>query len=672
MNTREQRSRETLDRAIDAIKQGEFNAAVGICKEYLAVHPNSVPHRQLLGHVLVRKGDLDEARRQLELAASNAPDYAAIYEDLGSLEALAGNLDAAVELLRKAVKLDPTITTAHRKLARALADAGRHDEIDSVMEEYLEQNEDAALVATGAEHYREGRFDDAESVLVQALRKNPENVDAMRFLGMTYHSQGKKMNDAEALLRKATRIAPDFHQAFSNLGRVLIDNDKCDEAITTYQELIALTPDDDDAYAGLGRAYARTGDTSSAVEAYQKSIKLSPDVPAIHMALAHMLKTLGRQADALAYYRKAIRLKPDLGESYWSMANLKTCRFEQHEIDAMEEQIQSSTLSDRARINFEFALAKAYEDKKDYSQAWDHYHSGNQLQRVQVSFDTVEHEGRLQSIQEVFNSDFVAAHADSGCQEPGPIFVVGLPRSGSTLVEQILASHSQVEGTAELPNAAAIAYGTAKFRHDGLLYPETAEVLSARDFTAYGKEYLQQVAHHRVEGAPFFIDKMPNNFMHVGWIKLILPNARIINTRRHPLDSCLGAYKQLFAKGQEFTYDMIELSEFYRDYVEIMNHWHEVFPGEILDVHYEDNVMNLEAQVRRVLDFCGLPFEEQCLRFHETKRAVKTASSEQVRQPIYRSALGLWKKYGGAMDTWREDLADVIDALPDSVKDAAN
>lgn len=672
MKNRDHQSKETLERTIDAISQGRFNGAVGICKEYLATDPHSVPHLQLLGHALIRKGDLDEARDQLELAASIAPEYPAVHEDLGSLEALAGNLDEAVEKFRKVLKLDPTITTAHKKLARALADAGRHEEVDSVMENYFEQNEDAALVAAGAEHYRGQRYEDAESVLMKALRRNPENIDAMRFLGMTYHNQGKKLSDAEALLRKATRIAPDFHQAWSNLGRVLIDNDKADEAIAAYQKLISLTPEDDDAYAGLGRAYAHTGDINRAARAYSQSIELNPDVPSIHMALAHMQKTLGEQAVALEHYRHAIRLKPDLGESYWSMANLKTCRFEQAEIEAMEEQLQSSALPERARINFEFALAKAYEDKKEYAQAWDHYHAGNQQKRMITDYDPVGHDLHLQRIKEVFDSDFIATHAKSGHQEPGPIFIVGLPRSGSTLVEQILASHSQVEGTAELPNLTAIATGTARYRHDGLTYPETATALTSRDFAAYGKDYLKQVAHHRVEGTPFFIDKLPNNFIHVGWIKLTLPNARIINTRRYPVDSCLGAYKQLFAKGQDFTYDVLELSEFYRGYVEIMEHWHTVLPGDVLDVHYEDTVTDLESQVRKLLDFCGLPFEEQCLRFHETRRAVKTASSEQVRQPIYRGALGLWKKYGDAMDPWREDLAEIIDALPDSVKDASN
>jgi len=672
MKKTDHRLRETLDRIIEMTRQGDFDGAIGICHECLADYPNSVPHLQLMGHLLIRKGELDEARRRLELAASIAPDYAAVYEDLGSLEALTGNLDAAVGQFRKAVKLDPGIASAHKKLARALADAGRHDEVDAAMEDYLEQNEDAALVATGAEHYREQRYDDAETLLVKALRKNPEDVDALRFLAMAYRAQGKKSDDAEAMLRKATDIAPDYHQAQSNLGHMLIDNGKSTEAITTFQTVLSLKPDDDDAYFGLGRAYMHIGDIASAADAYRKSIELNPELPGTHMSLAHMLKTLGNQADALTHYRKAIQLKPDLGESYWSMANLKTCRFEQAEIDAMEEQIQSDTLSSQARVNLEFALGKAYEDAKEYSLAWQHYHEGNQQKRIQVDYDPVGNELHLQKIAEVFDAELVAAHRVSGHPEEGPIFVVGLPRSGSTLVEQILASHSQVEGTAELPNITEIAEGTSRYRHDGLAYPQTATILTARDFAAYGKEYLQQVAHHRVERAPYFIDKMPNNFMHVGWIKLTLPNARIINTRRYPVDSCLGAYKQLFAKGQTFTYDVFELSEYYRCYVDIMTHWHEVLPGAVLDVHYEDTVTDLESQVHRILDFCGLPFEEQCLRFHETKRAVRTASSEQVRQPIYTGALGRWKQYGEAMDTWREDFDEIIAALPDSVKDAAN
>jgi len=672
MKSKDQQAKQSLAQAIDAIKQGRFDGAISICEDYLAVDSQSVPHLQLKGHALVRLDRQDDARKSLEQAASIAPDYPAIHEDLGSLEALAGNLDAAITQLRKAVELDPNIDSAQRKLARALADAGQSEEVDAVMEDYLERNKDAALVAAGAEHYRGRRYSDAEAVLVKALRQNPGNIDAMRFLGMVYHNQGNKLADAEALLRKAIGIAPDFHQAYSNLGQVLIDNGKCDQAIPIYQTLISLKPDDYDAYAGLGRARGYNGDTTAAEEAFRKSIDLNPEVPSIHMALAHMLKTLGEQADALVHYREAIRLKPDLGESYWSMANLKTCRFEQAEIDAMEEQLQSSALTERARINFEFALAKAYEDKKNYSEAWVHYQAGNQQKRQILDYDPVGHEVQLQQIKEVFNSDFVETHAKTGLEESGPIFIVGLPRSGSTLVEQILASHSQVEGTAELPNLAAIANGTGRYRHDGLVYPQTVSELTPRDFAAYGKDYLKQVAHHRVEGTPFFIDKMPNNFLHVGWIKLTLPNAKIINTRRHPMDSCLGAYKQLFAKGQDFTYDMLELSEFYRTYVDIMEHWHEVLPGAVLDVHYEDTVTDLESQVRKLLDFCGLPFEEQCLRFHETKRAVKTASSEQVRQPIYRSALGLWKEYGDDLETWREDLAEIIDALPESVKEVAS
>jgi tetratricopeptide (TPR) repeat protein len=665
-------SREVLARAVAMLRNGNLSAAATICREFLVQRPGSVPHLQLLSHVLIRTGDRKGARRHLDQALSLAPDFAPLYEDKGSLEGMEGNFEAAVEMFQRAVGLDPTLASAHKKLARALSDAGRSEEADAAIDSYLDHDEDAALAVTGAEHYRAARYEEAETALRQALRKNPKNVNAMRFLAMTYHRQNKNMSDAEALLRNAIAVAPDFHQAYSNLGRVLIDNGKYADAKATYETLLSLKPKDDDAWAGLGRARAYAGEVEGAAEAYRESLKLDPEVPGVHMALAHMLKTLGDQEGALTHYRNAIRRKPDLGECYWSMANLKIFRFEQAEIDAMEEQIRSSELSDQSRVNLEFSLGKAYEDKEDYAGAWAHYHAGNQLQRKLVDHDPVEHEEHLKEVRKVFDRAFFQAHSESGLEAPDPIFIVGLPRSGSTLVEQILASHSQVEGTAELPDIAEIAYGTGKYRHDGLAYPTTTSVLTPRDFAAYGREYLQRVARHRVEGTPYFIDKMPNNFIHVGWIRATLPNAKIINTRRHPVASCLGAYKQLFAKGQHFTYDMRELSEFYRSYVEIMAHWHDVIPGAVLDVHYEDTVTDLEGQVRRILDFCDLPFEDRCLRFYETRRAVKTASSEQVRQPIYTKALTLWQEYGEALDPWREDLADIIDALPDSVKAATS
>jgi tetratricopeptide (TPR) repeat protein len=386
------------------------------------------------------------------------------------------------------------------------------------------------------------------------------------------------------------------------------------------------------------------------------------------MAYAHSLKTVGNQKEALVEYRESIKLRPELGESYWSMANLKVFQFEASEIEAMEFQIKSSELSDSARIHFLFSLGKAYEDKKDFNQAWNYYELGNNVQRGLLSYDPVANQMQLESIKKVFSHDFIDQYRHDGLSADDPIFIVGLPRSGSTLIEQILASHSLVEGTSELPNIGDIAIGTGRYRADGLTYPKTLRSLTKRDLKAYGKEYLQQIDRHRTSRTPFFIDKMPNNFAHIGFIKLILPNAKIINTRRHPLDSCLGAYKQLFAKGQNFTYEKFELAQFYCDYIDVMDHWHKVFPGEILDIHYEETVTDLEKQTRKVLEFCGLNFEDQCLRYYETKRAVKTASSEQVRQPVYTSALGFWENYSSQIEDWKDHLEDVIADLPDSVK----
>jgi tetratricopeptide (TPR) repeat protein len=671
MQTTDTKAKESLAQVIQAMQAGDAQRAELLCRRFLVTHAASVPHLQLLGHALVKQDKLVEAREQIEFALKIAPDYARLYEDLGSVQGLQREYDSAIRSFQRAVQLDPRLATAHRKLAQTLVAAGRADEVDEAFEGFLDHDRDAALVAAGAEHWRAGRYDKAETTLLSALSSNAENVDAMRFLAMVYYDQDKKLLDAEALLRRAIEIAPDFHQALGNLGRILVDNSKLLEALEIYERLLRLKPDDGDAWEGYGRTLAQAGRVKDAEMAYRKSLELEPQAPGVYMALAHMLKTLGNQEEALEAYRKSVELNPALGESYWSMANLKVFRFTDPEVDAMEEQVAREDLREESRVHFLFALGKACEDRQDYRKAWQHYHAGNQLKRSTVIYDPLENEQHLNRIRDVFSREMIAANAGAGHPASDPIFIVGLPRTGSTLVEQILASHSQVEGTAELPNLGAIANGTGKYRPDGLAYPDTLATLTQRDFASYGREYLRQVARHRVLGTPFFIDKMPNNFIHVGWIKLILPNAKIINTRRHPMDSLLGAYKQLFAKGQDFTYDMLELAEFYRSYVEMMAHWRDVLPGQVLDVHYEDTVTDLEAQVRRILDFCGLDFEEDCLRYFETRRPVKTASSEQVRQPIYTTALGLWKKYGENLALWQEELQDLIDDLPPSVSRAA-
>ena len=657
-----------LGEAINNLRNGHADKTVITCQNFLITNPSSGAHIQLLAHALIKLGRLNDAQEQIEFAIKLTPDFAGLHEDLGSIQALKNNYDLAIDSFRRAVQIDPTLTSAHKKLAQCLSAIGKNDEVDEAFENYLDRDENAALVAEGAEHWRAGRITDAESTLKSALKKNVNNVDAMHFLALIYHDENKKLNDAEALLRRATEIAPDFKQAIASLGRLLLDNGKWSDAIQAYEKLIEIEPTDDKAWAGLGRSLSLAGQVEKAVTAYEKSLALNSASPNVHMAYAHSLKTVGNQKEALVEYRESIKLRPELGESYWSMANLKVFQFEASEIEAMELQIKSSELSDSARIHFLFSLGKAYEDKKDFNQAWNYYELGNNVQRGLLSYDPVANQMQLESIKKVFSHDFIDQYRHDGFPADDPIFIVGLPRSGSTLIEQILASHSLVEGTSELPNIGDIAIGTGRYRADGLTYPKTLRSLTKRDLKAYGKEYLQQIDRHRTSRTPFFIDKMPNNFAHIGFIKLILPNAKIINTRRHPLDSCLGAYKQLFAKGQNFTYEKFELAQFYCDYIDVMDHWHKVFPGDILDVHYEETVTDLEKQTRKVLEFCGLNFEEQCLRYYETKRAVKTASSEQVRQPVYTSALGFWENYSSQIEDWKDHLEDVIADLPDSVK----
>lgn len=640
------------------------------CREYLQEYPGSVDHLRLLGHALLKQARFPEAEQTIRQAISLKPDFPHLHEDLGSVLAMQQRFEEAVPCLREAIRLEPRLPLAHRKLGEALAALGQGQSADAAFEEYFEQDPDKGKVAIALDHLRSGRKSEAVETLRAALRESPDNVDAMRCLAQSYLQDKERLGDAEALLRRATELAPAYTAVWMLLGGLLHEAGRHRESVEAFRRAITLEPKLTPGWTGLGNAHAFAGEVEKAREAYQRAVGLDPGAPGAQMGLGHVLKTLGDQSGSLRAYRAAIAAKPDFGEVYWSMANLKVFRFEDAEVEAMEEQVQRDDLTDSAKIHFRFALGKAWEDKGDYDRAWHYYDTGNQQQRKQVFHDPVMVDTRHDHIIEVFDREFLDRHAGAGHESAAPIFIVGLPRSGSTLIEQILASHSQVEGTQELPTLPRLVGSIGRYRPDHKQYPHTVRDLRGRDFRAYGRQYLEDALPFRATGRPHFTDKLPNNFSHVGMIHLILPNARVINARRHPFDSCLGAYKQLFGKGQHFTYDMAELADYYRKYHETMQHWHRVLPGKVLDVHYEETVTDLEMQVRRILAHCGLPFEEACVRFYRTDRPVKTASSEQVRQPIYTRALGYWRRYEKHLGTWKEQLGDILDELPETVRNA--
>jgi len=611
-----------------------------------------------------------DAETTLKMASELAPDFPRLSEDLGSALAQQRQFEEAIPLLEQAVRQDPSVATAHRKLGQALAAVGRGLEADEAFETFFGKDPDKGAVAVGAEHIREGRDADAIASFSQALKDNPDNVDAMRFLAAVYLKQETKLRDVEALLQRATQIAPEFTKAGMDLGLAYSKRAKRMEAIEAFRMATTLEPGNGFAWEKLASTTAGAGYPEQAAAAFSKAIAVSPKAAGYYMGYGHVLKTLGDQPASLRAYREAIRLRPDFGEVYWSMANLKIFKFEDAEVDAMENQLEDAELTDATEVHFRFALGKAFEDRKDYDKAWSYYHSGNERQRLLVNYDPVNNSAEKDAIRSYFTREFIGKTEGNGYADEGPIFILGLGRSGSTLVEQILASHSQVEGTEELSVLGNLSESVGRYRPENKRYPKSLDSFRPIDWRALGLEYIEGTRRYRMTDKPIFTDKLPNNFPFIGLIHLILPNAKIINARRHPLDTCLGNYKQLFGHGQNHTYDVFELADYFKEYCLTMDHWNEVLPGKVLDVHYEETVTDLEGQVARILEHCGLPFEEQCVRFHETERAVKTASSEQVRQPIYTGGMGKWRKYERHLGEWQEDLSPIIDGLPDVVKDA--
>lgn len=660
---------QSIKQAIGFLRSNRPLRAEEVCRNYLNDSPGCIEHLRLLSHALMKQDRLSEAEEKLRFAVSLSPKYPQLYEDLGSVFAMQSRFDEAIPQFQEAIKLQPSLPLAHKKLGHALAAMGRGEEADEQYQTYIESNPNRQAVMEAADLLNDEKVEEAISILKEVLKNSPNDVNAMRYLARAYRQSENNLQDAEALIRSAVQQAPDFTPGWFDLASLLM-RDKVMEAITAYKKVIELDPKNAAAWGGLGSAYGLAMYPDESAKAYAKSIELKPDVPNVLLGHGHALKTLGHHDDALDAYRNAIKNKPDFGEAYWSMANLKIFEFKDSEVDSMLKQLEDENLPENEEIHFRFAVGKAFEDKKDYPKAWHYYHTGNQKQRTTVDHFPVEMEMRYNLIKEVFNQNFLKDRSNSGHDCPDPILIIGLPRSGSTLVEQILASHSQVEGTSELPILGNIAESIGQHRTDGIRYPKAVLELRDKDLHAYGKQYIDEAQRHRITDKPFFTDKLPNNFPLVGLLSLILPNAKVINARRHPIDSCLGGYKQLFSRGQNFTYDMLDLAHYYQQYDAMIKHWHKVLPGKILDVHYEETVHDVESQVRRILDFCSLPFEQSCVDFHQTDRAVKTASSEQVRQPIYKGALGTWRHYEEFLGLWKEQLGEIIEELPNVSKRA--
>lgn len=664
----------SFERGLAFLNAGDALMAEQMARNALNQFPDDGNLLCLLGMALTRQRRPVDAEQPLRRAVSLYPDFPHAHEELGGLLLLQNRLDEAIPHLEQARQLAPKNSGVLMKLGKALAAAGRGGEADEVLEQAFRLTPNRFELARAADMFAKGERGKAEQICRQVLTKDPHNIDALRFLA-EIAVKHKQWTDAEALLERATAIAPGFMPSWRALIDAYKEQDKYPETLAATDKVLQLDPDNPNMLCERASVLSLSGQHEESIAAYRKALELAPKHAGSLSGIGHVLKTVGQTEQAIEAYRSCIAVHPTFGEAYWSLANLKTFRFDDAEIESMEAVLASHTgdptgdhgdsdkLPDEAETNFCFALAKANEDRKNYPQAFHYYSRGNSVRRMNESYDPVYTEVIHDRIIDTFSAEFFAQREGWGDPSEEPILIVGLPRSGSTLLEQILASHSQVEGTFELPELPRVIRSVNQFSSDSTVYPEIAANLTESQCAEFGREYLQRTLKHR-RGAPHFTDKMPNNFPTLGLLHLILPNAKVINARRHPLDSCLGTFKQLFAKGQTFSYDLIELGEYYLQYQRMIDHWAEALPGKVLEVHYEDMVADQEQQTRRLLAHCELPWEEHCLRFYETDRAVRTASSEQVRKPIYSSSVNLWRNYETELEPLIEVLEPLLAKLP--------
>ena len=574
--------------------------------------------------------------------------------------------ERAVPVLERAVALDPALADGWRALHGHLTTMGELDRARHAQARHLRALATDPPLQRAADALCADRLPEAEFLLKNHLRTHPDQPLAIRLLAEAAFCR-QRDEDAIGHLTRCLELEPAMPGL--RFARALAHY-RSGQPVAAQADLeteLQARPDDAACRALLAAVLSKTSEIERTVRLYEDLAPEYPSQPKLWTSYGHVLKAAGRQPDSIAAYRRAIELDAGLGEAWWSLANLKTVKFSAADIAAMTSQLGRPEVVGEDRLHFEFALGKAFEDARRYDESFAHYDRGNRLRLETAHYDPASSTVNLRRSQRVLTRGFFAERVGLGCPAPDPIFIVGLPRAGSTLLEQILASHPMVEGTMELPDITNIARGIADRRRNDDDYDYLPLLTDVRpeEWRALGESYLETTRVHRKLGRPRFIDKMPNNFTHLGLIHLILPNARIIDARRHPLASCFSNFKQHFALGQLFSYGLENIGRFYRDYVELMAHYDAVLPGRVHRVFYERMVDDTEAEVRRLLDHCGLPFDASCLRFYENDRIVRTASSEQVRRPIYREGVDHWRNYEPWLGPLKSALGPVLDAYPE-------
>lgn len=649
-----------VQHAMGLLSKGESDLAREQAEEILRQFPDEINSKFILAAVMRATGNNVQALRHLSALVQRAPDFALAQQELGFAYAEAGQPMEAIEALRKAVATQHKLPGTWKLLVELfLAEEDQQSAAEASIQFLLASSENPDLIQA-VQLVRAGKIAQAETICRKFLQENPTNVTAIRLLADIAIKIGV-LDDAEKLLVRCLELAPSFDLARLNYADVLSKREKLEPALTQIDQLLEAEPSKFALLVLRGSILVKMGDFARALPLYERLLGEYPPRPMITLVYGHALKTVGKQDQAIDAYRQTIDLRPSFGDAYWSLANLKTFRFEDRDIRAMREEINKSGCTREDHFHLCFALGKALEDRQEYEESFRFYDLGNSTKEKLEGYSATATTELVDKMKSTFTVEFFSMQSGQGCADPDPIFVVGLPRSGSTLLEQILASHSQVDGTKELVHIPALVrrLSAKKKSTERSQYPEILTQLSGSQLQELGREYLQQARIQR-GNAPYFIDKMPNNFIHVGLISLILPNAKIIDARRHPMAACFSAFTQLFARGQAFTYGLENIGRYYCDYVNVMDHWDQVLPGKILRVQYEEVVAETETQIRRILEYCELPFEEACLHFYETDRAVRTASSEQVRLPIYGDAVDHWKNFDPYLTQLKEALVPVL------------